>query len=137
MNAITQKTLSFKIAVLTAISPLLISPTPASAAFRNTCKDVDITIKNETGKMVKVYDIEYYNDRTGLWKNMIFKDRALANNSTWIEKDRNLKKVRDVETKVRIQYREFKNGRVRWKLLEKDSSKARCSHGNKFTVTLK
>ncbi len=137
MNTIAKKTLSIKFATLTVISPLLLSSMPAAAAFRNTCKDVDITIKNRTGKMVKVYDLEYYNDRTGLWKNMIFKDRTVANKKDWIENDRNLKKVRDVSTKIRVQYREFKNGRVRWKLLKKDSSKARCSHNSKFTITLK
>ncbi len=137
MNTTTKRTLSIKFALLSSLIPLLFTPTPAMALFgRTTCRKVNVQAVNKTGAPIKIIDIEYFNPRTGLWKNEWVQNRVIGDDETWSEV-RNLEKVYDLKTKVRFQYRTLKNGRWRWKVSEKDSSTSRCGDNSTYKVVLR
>ncbi|MEM9150400.1 MAG: hypothetical protein AAGB19_08095 [Cyanobacteria bacterium P01_F01_bin.3] len=136
MNKITQRTLSIKFALLSSLMPFFLSPTPASALFgRTNCRNVSLTAINKTGGPIKIFDIEYFNPRTNLWKNEWVSNRIIANNGTWTD-ERNLEKVYDLKTKVRFQYRTLKENGKWSRKVETDSNTQRCSDGETYSVTL-
>ncbi len=135
MNNLTRKAISLKFAILTTVMPLFFSSSPASAAFRNTCQDVGITVTNDTGKAINLIDLEYYNDRTGLWKNLFVRNHILDDGESKTY-TKNLLKVKKVDTKVRAQYRTQKRGKWSWRVSEKDSAQATCAADSVYSITL-
>lgn len=135
MNNVIRKAISFKFAVLTTMAPLFLASSPASAAFRNTCEDVGISVENNTGKAINLIDLEYYNDRTGLWKNLFVRNYILDNGESKTYTN-NLLKVKKVDTKIRAQYRTQKRGKWSWKVSETDSDLGTCAAGSQYSITL-
>ena len=89
--------------------------TPAAALF-DICKKVNITVKNNTGQPIQLYDLDYRDLGSNRWRWVNIANRVIANGGTY-SVTRNLEGVNNASTFVRVQFRKLKsNGR--WNLLK-------------------
>ncbi|MFL0355447.1 hypothetical protein ACI5KX_03120 [Erythrobacter sp. GH1-10] len=79
----------------------------APAMAGNTCKNVAIEFTNDTGGKIKIVDIDYWDPakgRNGGWRSIYVRNEKLSPGVTWDE-TRNLRRVNQRQTKLRIEYR--------------------------------
>ena len=108
-NTSTQKLISASFALFTAMMPLLGAQAPAEAAFRRSCKDVYLKVQNNTGEEIKVIDLDYWDPssgRNGIWRSEPVSNEVIPNGQPWQEV-RNLEKVDQMNTRIRVQYRKI------------------------------
>ncbi len=109
---------------------------PAHAAF-DICKDARITVTNNTGAPVQVFDLDYIDTRIDRKRSENISNRVLKNGAsyTW---ERNLEGVKDTKIKIRAQYRKLKsNGKWRLKTYNKHSSTKKCTGDTTYSITLR
>lgn len=73
------------------------------AAAGERCQQLNINIANETGAVVKITAVDYFEPQQGQWRNEAQIEQILTNNANWTWK-RSLELVRDVTTRLRITY---------------------------------
>ena len=138
-NTSTQKLISASFALFTAMMPLLGAPAPAEAAFRRSCKDVYLKVQNNTGEEIKVIDLDYWDPssgRNGIWRSEPVSNEVIPDGQPWQEV-RNLEKVDQMNTRIRVQYRtRTENGNWSWSVEEQSSSSALCDRNSSYTITL-
>jgi hypothetical protein len=118
---------------------LAASLTPTSSLFADTCKDVDITIGNQTDDEVKVKKFEFHSVDKG-WKTEVgmfgvdgFQKLMPGHNQKW---DRGLGDVGDKSTRFRVTYAHHHGGSKWDDDLTETTDNFTCSDGTKKTVTL-
>ncbi len=130
----TMKSALKNIAFLLAFALSTASFTGAADASEH-CKKVRINISNQTGQTVQVYDIDYYDFGSGVWRSEPTKNRILNHGGGWTYKKR-LEKVGAEQTQVRVQYRTARDGK--WKDKHASvSATAVCYKNSAYNVTLR
>jgi len=107
--------------------------------FRVACRDVKVEATNETGKQVKVIDIDYHDYTKGKWRSKIIPNKKLASGKVYKKTFKKLSKVGGEQTQIRVEYRTLiKDGFFKkWSEVKRDwSSKGYCDKGATFAVTL-
>lgn len=111
--------------------------TPAAAMF-DICKKVHITVKNNTGQPIQLYDLDYRDLGSNRWRSENIANRVIAHGGTY-SVTRNLEGVNNASTFVRVQFRKLKsNGR--WNLLKTwyaDSSTSVCRKGGSYGIVFR
>ncbi|AQQ05708.1 hypothetical protein B0E33_20825 [Roseibium algicola] len=111
--------------------------TPAAALF-DICKKVNITVKNNTGQPIQLYDLDYRDLGSNRWRSENISNRVIAHGGTY-KVTRNLEGVNNASTFVRVQFRKLKsNGR--WNLLKTwyaDSSTSVCRKGASYRIVFR
>ncbi len=110
---------------------------PASAGF-DICKKVSITVKNNTGQPIQLFDLDYRDLGSNRWRSENISNKVIPNGGSHTEV-RNLEGVNNASTFVRVQFRKLKsNGR--WdhsKYWYADSNSATCSRGASYRIVFR
>ncbi|PZD73983.1 hypothetical protein C1752_01874 [Acaryochloris thomasi RCC1774] len=139
MNNTAKKALSLKFAFLTAVAPLMMLSSPASAGiFRKSCKDAYLKVQNDTSQKIKVIDLDYWDEKDDKWRSEPVPNEVIPSGQPWQE-IRNLEKVNKDDTKIRVKYRTLTNkGKWSWKVSKKESGTlVKCTQGQQYTITLR
>lgn len=139
LNCISTKFLGTRFAILTAMSPLFLTISSASA-FRPSCKDVYLKVQNNTGNPIKVIDLDYWDQNSEKWRSELVPNEIIPNGQPW-QATRNLERINNLTTKVRVDYRtRTKNifGKESWsfKVSKAESKSETCKKGQIFQITL-
>jgi len=109
--------------------------TAVAASDIHDCKRVKITIRNESGRAVQVFDLEYYDIAAASWRSETTPKRNLNQGAVWQEQ-RTLDDVNNAATKLRVRYRMLTANHL-WEGSYKDySAPVRCSDGQRITLTI-
>jgi hypothetical protein len=110
----------------------------AHAISFDICKKVKITVKNNTGKPIQLFDLDYKDFGSDRMRSENISNRVIANGGTYSVK-RNLEGVKNAKTFVRVQFRKLKsNGKWnRSQYWYADSSTAVCTKGKKFRIVFR
>ena len=132
----TTKFFAASVALLSTVSPVLGTATPAEALFRRSCKDVYLLVENETGEEILVIDVDYWDPSSELWRSEPVSNETIPDGQPWQEQ-RNLEKVDQMNTKIRVEYR-TRSGNGEWSesVQEEESSSAVCVRNQAYTITL-
>ncbi|WP_428643749.1 hypothetical protein [Roseibium sp.] len=110
---------------------------PASAGF-DICKKVNITVKNNTGQPIQLFDLDYRDLGSNRWRSENISNRVIPNGGSYSVK-RNLEGVNNANTYVRVQFRKLKsNGR--WdhsKYWYADSNTSLCRRGASYRIVFR
>lgn len=138
MTKNAKKLFAVSVAVLSTVMPLLTATiSPAEAFIRRSCRNVYLTVQNETGEKIRVIDLDYWDPSSELWRSEPVSNETIPNGQPWQE-TRNLEKVDQMETKVRVKYRTLKdNGKWSWKISKQNSRSAVCKKNGSYIITLK
>jgi len=111
--------------------------TTTAANASEHCKKVYIEAINNTGKAIKIIDLDYYDYGSKKWRSEPTKNRVVYPGQSWSWRSR-LEKVGGEKTRIRVEYRTATGKRInKWsKVQSKKSSKATCSRGSAYTVTI-
>jgi hypothetical protein len=111
--------------------------TPAAAGF-DICKKVNITVQNNTGKPIQLFDLDYRDLGSNRWRSENIANRVIAHGGSYSVK-RNLEGVNNASTFVRVQFRKLKsNGRWdRSKYWYADSRTSVCSRGSSYRIVFR
>ncbi len=72
--------------------------------FSASCKEVTLKATNNTGKEIKIIDLDFYDYVNKRWRSKVTKNERIANKKRWVKKFR-LQKIGGDKTRVRFQYR--------------------------------
>lgn len=101
----------------------------------NHCKDVRIEATNNTGKKIKVIDVDYHDYAKNLWRSKPTKNTKVPDGSIY-RRTASLHQVGNAKTQIRIKYR-VKDG-LGWSDVRRAWSKSSvCTEGKTYTVSLK
>ncbi|MEM9136460.1 MAG: hypothetical protein AAGB01_03810 [Cyanobacteria bacterium P01_F01_bin.42] len=102
-----KKAVCLKLALLSFI-PLLAPTDPASAGLFSKgsvhCKNVHMTINNNTGKRIKIVDLHYYDPARQRWYSEVIKNEQVPNGKPWTA-TRRLEQVNKKKTRLSVRYR--------------------------------
>ena len=99
------------------------------------CKDVTITVVNQTGNGAQVYDMQYYDFGAGKWRNEVTRNRVLGTGQSWSYRKR-LEKVGAERTQIKIKYRTASGGK--WKVKHQAfSATSTCYRGSTYRIYLR
>lgn len=132
-------TLRFATAAATALTlgltGLVGGAEPAQAFGFDICKKVKTKIVNRTGEQVKIYDLDYHDYGSDLWRSEPVDDFYMpANEVRFIT--RNLEKVNQARTQIRIKYKKLdSDGEYRVKAKDWSSSST-CTKNKTYVVYL-
>ncbi len=137
MTKNTKRFVAASIAVLSTALPILAGTvTPAEAFLRRSCKDVYVTVQNDTGKPIKVIDLDYWDPSSDKYRSEFIPNERIPNGQPWQE-TRNLEQIDQMKTHIRVEYRKpLSNGKWSKKYTKKSSS-AVCQKNGSYTITLK
>lgn len=110
-----------------AISGVLLLPVSAMAG--DNCKNVNITVKNQTGSEIRVKKIKHYDYDRGKWRGNFNLANKISNGYQKTYR-KNLQFVKNDEAKVGVYYYNFRTGNKIWAY----SSKFVCNRGDSVTV---
>lgn len=124
-------------AVATVLAAGVLSAAPFSPAMAaDNCKNVVISVKNSTGRAIRVVDLDYRDYGSRIWRSEPTSNRVLASGARWSDK-RRLENVNYETTRIRVQYQILKsNGKWKLKKYEKLSRAKRCTKGTRFYVNV-
>lgn len=110
---------------------------PASAGF-DICKKVHISIKNNTGGPIQLYDFDYRDFGSNRWRSENTPNRVIRNGGSF-SVTRNLEGVNNAKTFVRVQFRKLKsNGKWdRSKSWYADSATSVCTRGKSYRIVFR
>ncbi len=117
------------------IAGLLAAAGSANAWGLDICSKVKLDIKNNAGETIQIYDIDYYDYGSSVWRSEPTVNRVLNNGGSW-QDTRNLEDVENASTKLRVKYRKL-NSKNRWDgRYTATSSKVTCTKGKRISVTI-
>ena len=120
-------------AVASAAAALTMSVVPSYA--RGTCKDVYVQAVNNTGKRIKVIDMDYVIDGYGT-KSEPVRNEEIPAGKPWA-KTRNLEQASGRITTIIVKYRVSKSGFTKWTSVKKAySTGSVCNSGGSYSLTL-
>ncbi|MBD1549258.1 hypothetical protein [Roseibium aggregatum] len=109
----------------------------ASAGF-DICKKVHITVQNNTGGPIQLFDLDYRDFGSNRWRSENTPNRVIRNGGSF-SVTRNLEGVNNAKTYVRVQFRKLKsNGK--WdhsKYWYADSGTSICSRGQSYRIVFR
>ncbi|MES0812230.1 MULTISPECIES: hypothetical protein [unclassified Roseibium] len=110
---------------------------PAHALF-DVCKKVKITVQNNTGKPIQLFDLDYRDLGSNRWRSENISNRVIPHGGKYSVR-RNLEGVNNAKTFVRVQFRKLKsNGKwERLKYWYADSATKTCSRGKSFKIVFR
>ncbi len=120
---------------LTQTFKLLRIPKPD---FSPGCKNVTIRAINQTGREIKVVDIDFYDYKQDRWRSKVTKNETVRSGRTF-RRTLKLQKVGGDQTRVKIQYRVRKkaSGLGQWsKVFEQQTAAKVCTNSTTFAVGL-
>lgn len=134
-NTIARKLLSAGFILSTTLLPILGAASPAEAATRH-CKKVNLEVINNSGKEIKVVDIDYYDvDALGDWRSEPIANTEVDPGETW-QKTRRLESVNQENTRVVVEY-QTRDIYGDWGRRQEASSAWQvCSRGATYTMTI-
>jgi hypothetical protein len=106
--------------------------------FTPSCKDVTLKAVNNTGKEIKIIDLDFYDYVNKRWRSKVTKNERIANKKSWVKKFR-LQKIGGDKTRVRFQYRvRLKDkGLKQWsKTINHKTAKLTCRDGMTISTRL-
>jgi len=117
-----------KLAMIAITGSLLM---PMSAMASDKCKNIDITVKNQTGSEIRVKKIKHYDYDRSKWRSNFNVSNKISNNyqKTYTK---NLQYVKNDETKVAVYYYNFRTGNNIWAY----GSKFVCNTNDNVTVVV-
>ncbi|WP_417670947.1 hypothetical protein [Roseibium sp.] len=125
-------------AVLAVAGIASIAPMDEAAAGFDICKKVKITVQNNTGAPIQLYDLDYRDLGSNRWRSENISNRVIPHGGTYSVK-RNLEGVNNAKTFVRVQFRKLKsNGKWdRFNTWYADSQTITCTKGKKVRVVFR
>lgn len=132
-------TINSSIKLIMVLSLLaLLMPNPAQA---KNCKKVHLQVNNQTGKTIKIIDLDYWDTESEKWRSEPVRNTVVKNNRAW-QKTRRLEHVHNQNVKIRVEYRKAKWNkflkRVSWSKKQKYiSSPKKCTKYADYTMTLR
>ncbi|MBN9671022.1 hypothetical protein [Roseibium aggregatum] len=115
----------------------LSSPNEAHAMF-DICKKVNITVQNQTGAPIQLFDLDYHDYGSNRKRSENITNRVIPNGGSY-SWQRNLEGVNNAKTYIRAQFRKLKSngrwdlGRYWWQ----NSATSVCSRGKSYRVVLR
>lgn len=134
----TSKNKLAQCALAIALGAGALTATPVHAG--NTCKKVYLQVANQTGQLINIVDLDYWDPsfgRNGGWRSEPVRNEQIANGRVWQE-TRNLERVNQRQTRIRVEYRvRGKHGGWSLKKTKVESGTKLCSDRTNFMVTLR
>ncbi|MEP4033249.1 hypothetical protein [Roseibium polysiphoniae] len=123
----------FAIAGIASVAPM----NEAEAAF-DRCKNVNISVQNNTGAPIQVYDLDYRDLGSNRWRSENISNRVISHGGSYKWK-RNLEGVNNAKTYIRVQFRKLKsNGKWdRLKTWYANSNTVTCTKGKTFRISFR
>lgn len=127
----------FSLAVLCLWSGLI-----STQAYAKSCRNVHLEVRNQTGKSIKMLDLDYWDTESEKWRSEPVRNEVIKNNHTWQE-NRNLEFVNNQPVKIRVEYRTLKWNKwsKKWKWAMKKSryvmkQPKTCTKNTDYIITL-
>lgn len=75
--------------------------------YAKSCRNVHLEVKNQTGKSIKMVDLDYWDSESEKWRSEPVRNEVIKNGRTWQE-NRNLEFVNNQPVKIRVEYKTLK-----------------------------
>lgn len=98
-------------AALLISAVLTLSILAPSQAFAKNCKKVHLQIANQTGKTIKVRDVDYWDSESEKWRSIAVKNTQINPGLIW-QDTRTLAHVYNQSVKIKVKYSTREKGKI-------------------------
>jgi len=148
MSTLNQSTATFsqrrvnKTQLVMACTLCLFATLASNSVFAKSCRNVHVEVRNQTGKSIKMVDLDYWDSESEKWRSEPVRNEVIKNGHTWQE-NRNLEFVNNQPVKLRVEYKTLKWSKwsKKWKWAMKKSrftmrNPKTCTKNTDYIVTL-